>query len=477
MPEENKSVSLWHPWLDKPGQRHKPVLWGDTMSGLSTEDIIQKTAREQLYVFCSDVLGEQPEQLVSERRKQVAPYISRTGKVVALNVRHKGMSGFVIPGSVWGCGGEPDSLLLGTISSVFRHFKYEAITSASLSEKVLRSTLPDKCFISRPSVMLRASLLANSNGGRIDTVEIPRRIKRLYDYDQIKSYLHHSRRTVSPFLSPVYLYYGANGYQDNRWSDFAQSWMLVTFTAHTNGIQPVQIKDTETKEMREPRDGECFTAWLWSYEVIDCLEAGYTLENIDRCYCWRETSDWMCEWSDILWEQYQESSRYEQDIIKSMMVGLPGRFLKAPETYTLIHKSERQKGDEPILLNWSVRDDHRVVSDYFIRTSPDIQSAQLTHVGHDIVHRCRQEMYHIMKAEERRGNKPIRSYIDCVSFEHPATTIPLGTERGMFKEHIDRNVVVEENRVIPYRKDRVRAPGYGEDAREELWQKYHGDVS
>lgn len=473
MPDENKSVSLWHPWMDKPGQRHLPVLWGDTMSGLSTEDIIQKTASEQLYVFCNDVLGEQPEQLVIEKNRQVAPYISRTGKVVALQLRHKGMSGFIIPGSVWGCKIEPDSLLLGTVSSIFRRFKYEAITAASLSEKVLRSTLPDKCFISRPSVMLRMSLLANSYGGRIDTVAIPRRIKRLYNYDQVKSYLYHARTTVSPFQSPTYLYYGERGYQDNRWSDFKQSWLLCTFTAHVAGIQPIQIKDQETGEMREPHEGECFTVWLWSYELIDCLEAGYTLENIDRCYCWRETSSWMEEWSDILWDQYQESSSHEQDIIKGMMVGLPGRFLKAPENYAFIRKDEYQKGDDPVLLNWSVRDDGRIISDYFIRTTPDMESAQLTHVGHDIVRRCRQEMYHIMKKEEQRGNRPVRSYIDCVSFEAPATTIPLGTERGMFKEHIDRNVVVEENRVIPY-KGRVRAPGYGEKDKEELWRKYHG---
>jgi hypothetical protein len=83
-------------------------------------------------------------------------------------------------------------------------------------------------------------------------------------------------------------------------------------------------------------------------------------------------------------------------------------------------------------------------------------------------------MYHLIRREIDLGNVFIRSYIDSASFTSPLRQVELlGTERGMFKQQIDYDVVAEENRLIPALFSRVKAPGFDFEQKVKLYAKYH----
>ena len=466
-------VSLWHPWQDKPGQRHTPVLWNIERFGSSLDDVVWSVAQNQYYVFCNDILDEKeiPDSIALLRHKKTEAYISRTGKVVALRVKGKRKSGFFIPASVWGCNVPPNEGLIKNVNRIFTLFGFEAITPASLSEKVLRSTLPERVFISRPNHMLRNVILRYGKGGRIDGKQQPTYYHKLREYDENKSYLYHSQEVPSPFKAPHGLFYGENGYQDTRWLSYPTGFYHIILTCHWNRISPIQLPGDGG--MHAPSDGETIDTWLWKEEIQDCIEAGYTLERVYEGYAWEELSTFMQPWSDILWDKYSsEDEQPIKDIIKTMMVGLPGRFLKSPEVFTLVHESEYKKGDEPVIAKWEPGGN--VSTPWFIRAEMDMQSAQLTPIGDYIRMKCRQEIYHRMKAETERGNEVVSCYIDCYTVSEPTKTPEiLGKERGQWKEKSYSEVWAIENQIIPKNIHKMRAPGFTGIERRMLHEKYH----
>ncbi len=318
--------------------------------------------------------------------------------------------------------------------------------------------------------MLRRALLAHSYGGRIDRKELREFYPVVYEYDMNKAYLHMSRLVPSPFSAPIGFYHGNNTRDRNRWRDFAASFLHVVLVVHGNGIHPIQVKD-DLGDMQTPEEGEVIDRWLWSRELEDCLEKGYTLLHIYEGYGWYEMSTFMQEWSDILWEKYTEYKDSPiAEIIKTMMVGLPGRFLKSPESYILIHERDVQKNDMPIILKYW-QEGKEITTPWFIRAEYDLQSAQLTPIGSYTVMACRQALYRAQLEEVRKGNKLIRSYIDCYSVVAP-TKQPenIGVERGDWKEKVYENIYVEENRMIPADFTQMKAPGYTGKERRKLYE-------
>src|SRR5262249_35903972 len=136
----------------------------------------------------------------------------------------------------------------------------------SLSEKVLRSTLPEKLFMQRPNAALRAHLIDNHVGGRIDKAEKGQLHEEVYEYDQSKAYLSYAQIVPSPFGKPVYFY------GNHTWQEAPTAFLHVNLTAHSSGLHPIQLSDMEV--YRNPREGEQFWRWLWKEELTDCLEAG-----------------------------------------------------------------------------------------------------------------------------------------------------------------------------------------------------------
>jgi hypothetical protein len=232
--------------------------------------------------------------------------------------------------------------------------------------------------------------------------------------------------------------------------------------------------DDTTQTMRQPYEGEEIDTWMWVEELDDCLHKGYTLDAVFEGYCFPELSDFMEPWSDLLWDYYQQADdTLVKDIYKQMMVGLPGRFLKSPESFRLIHASEHQRGDIPILAtHWKEHD--MVARPWFLRPEFDVQSAQLTPIGSYIVMKCRQELYHVMQAEEQAGNTVVSSYIDCYTTTEE-TMQPLGIERGEWKlKESYSNVWAEDNRIIPEDIERMRSPGTSGKERLILYYMYQG---
>jgi hypothetical protein len=327
--------------------------------------------------------------------------------------------------------------------------------------------------------MLRDTFIKYDKGGRIDRSTSKKFYKEAFENDINKAYLEYSRNVVSPFVSPVRFWHDQTSWQSAR-----QSWMNVQLTCkHDGGLQPIQIPD-EYGFMREPFDGEKIDTWLWSDELQDCLNSGYKLNFIEEGYFWDEMSSFMSQWSDILWNAYStETSDEIKDIEKGMMVGLPGRFLKKPEKYTLVHKSEAKEHDIPLLQSWS--GGKSPLSEWCMRVEEDMDSAQLTPVGSFIVMQCRRDIYRDAKKEEQSGNKVIRIYIDSFTTTQETIYIKKSKRRGEYKTKYYTQVTIRNNRFLG--KDIngklvLKAPAVsGEEARKKAikelefkqWQNEH----
>jgi DNA polymerase type B, organellar and viral len=477
------SVRLWHAWRDKPGMSHYPVFWDQgriyTMYGKllfssisSPSELVHTIAHHKLFVLCRDVLSEEDIPYANELLgyPRVRPYLARSGSVAALRVAEKKSSGFLVPGRTWCYPGVVNAEVLEHLISIFLRFDFMSSTPSSLAEKILRGTIPDTMHISRPSLALRRDILDHHRGGRIDQASSGHFYKEAYEYDKIKAYLSHARYVPNPALAPVIRHFpdvsDALAYPCGYW--------LVTLIARARVVSPLSL------DGRSPQEGEIIHIWLWSFELKDCLEAGYTLVEITRGYGFRAMSSFMEEWSDILFQAFEETEgELERDIIKSMMVGLPGRFLRRPEIYTLIPLSEARKrtpgqddGDIPLRLHidagWKSGD--RIFSDYAIRAEYDQESTALSQVGAYIVAAMRHELYQRMLDEHKAGNVVIRSYIDCFTTTQKTQNRDiLGTHLGQWKEqYFEGPFYAEANRFVGMQQGirKVVAPGMEKDSEE-----------
>jgi hypothetical protein len=487
------SVRKWHAWRDKPGMPYAPMMWhngtistvyGSSLAYCSSlNELIDNVANRKLFVLCRDLLNEKDFSFSNELLGASAshPYLSRSGMISALRVSQKKQSGFLVPGTTWGIHGEIKAEHLRNIITIFELFGYQSTTPASLSEKVLRSTLPDIINFSRPSLSLRKDILENQVGGRIDVAQVGQFFKEVFEYDKNKAYLWHSREVPDPALAPLLRYLPS---LDAALSYPAGYW-LVFLRCHSTAIAPIQI------DGRTPKEGERIERWLWSEELLACIEAGYEIERIQRGYGFRQMSNFMEQWSAILWANWEQSGDKDpmiRDIIKTMMVGLPGRFLKSPEFFSLIPLSEarpRTKGkdDADIPLRMHLGPDYeygdRIISDYAMRPEYDRESTALSQVGAYIVMKMRMELYEMMRKEAANGRRIIRSYIDCYSLDGPSTLQDLlGPGLGQWKEKRYGPSWTEENRFIGVNlasgKIDTKAPGYeqGGEKREALMSFY-----
>lgn len=459
-------VSLWHPWQDKPGRSHKLALLQD-MTFNNIDSLVETIGGNQYYALVENILDGLEINPLLLRDKRTETYLTRSGHAIALRVRSKRKSGFILPSQTWG-DIYPKNETLDRMAYIFDRFGYEAITPASLSEKVLRSTMQEKLIISRPNAILRSTLLKYGKGARISSKKTHKALPVAYENDSNKEYLFESTQGVpSPFISPIRFYGDKSG-----WYSGKTSWCHVNMTCHrSKETQPIQIHDNG--EMRECRDGEEIDTWLWREEIEDCLSVGYSLNNVLEGWFWDEISFFMSGWADILYSKYsQETDESIKDIEKIMMVGLPGRFLKAPEKITLIHKSEARGTDLPLLAHdW--KKNGSPMSEWCMRVEEDMDSSQLTPIGSYIIMKCRQKIFHDIHREEQAGNTVARIYVDSFTTTQKPTTIAIGKERGQYKVKVYTEVYIRNNQFIGKIDGKwiLKAPAYNlsdTEAREKI---------
>lgn len=477
----------WHPWLDSPGVRSIPAIWvggniatasGRNMFHCETaEDLLNCIAKNELFVFCQDILSTKEFPMMNQLLglPGVSPFLSESGGIPAMRLKCGKTSGYLVQTSTWGWNREPDARLLENLSVLWAITGFQSTTPASLSEKVLRSTLPAKLGIRRPSLWLRQHILNNNVGGRIDRAEIGKFYKKVWSYDKNKAYLYHSRYVPSPFLAPISLFQPSL----DEVLSYPSGWWDCQLVAQGAGIPPIQI------DGKYPRESQAFRRWLWTGELQDCLESGYRLASICRGYGFPEMSNWMEPWSELLWNWYNRAYNEDpfiQKNLKSMMVGVPGRFLRKPKKLLLVPRSPHQEGNIPLTLHTS--GDEPIISEWAMREEDDLQSTALCVQGSYIVAEMRRELFRLCKQEEEKGNRMVRTYVDSVAFEEPMSDDNLiGMELGQYKMKEYSDVWTEENRFVGQRvrqpweweddEFEMKAPGYGAEKRIELWQKYH----
>ncbi len=479
-------VNLWHAWQDSKGLKHSPCFYKNGIVSTqlnkplfyisSLGDALRTIGLNQLFVLCNDILDIREFPYANELigHKQATPYLSRTGGIPAMAIKHKCKCGYLVPAKTWLWEDDVDSILIENMVRLFSLCGRTSSTLASLSEKLLRATLPQKLFISRPSIALRRDILNNNSGGRIDKA-IPRWYRKAYVYDENKSYLDKSQWVPSPFIAPVLR---TNPTIDQA-LEYPTGWWKCTLVACFTEIPPIQI-DGES-----PVPGLVFTKWLWTGELLDCLEAGYQFIEIKSGYGFREMSSFLVPWADFLWELFEHSKDehpHIQKMIKGMMVGLFGRMLRQPETLKLIPYKEAKAGiDISLMLNWKSGED-KMFSDWAIHPELDNMSTALCQVGSYVVAEGRRKNYHMMLRERQLGNTIISGYIDSFYTEHPLIQKNmLGIERGFYKEECLEEAYVDATRMIAKVLDKeehfIRAPGYekGSQLRLELWKKYRNE--
>lgn len=484
--------SRWHPWEDRPGVRHIPSFYRTAQAAIfgtisddlplfktpDMESLVSTIISKRLYTLSADVLNVRNYPYANEMigDPRVKPYVSRSGLIAALCMRNRKSSGFLIPAPTFKWDGEPTRETVSNIARLFTLFGFESPTLASLSEKVLRATLPTPHGIYRPSVWLRRDILENHEGGRMDFA-IENQIYRVVkEFDKKKAYLVHSRLVPSPFKAPTIEVRP----RLKHIREYATGWWHVVLVAVPCSIHPTKVNG------KNPVAGEVIDKWLWTEELEQCLKSGYKLQTIVRGYGWYELSNFMCPWSDLLWEKYEQAKMSESDhmldMIKGMMVGLPGRFLRQPEIFSLHHVDERVEGDIPLMFHWYELDDKHF-TDYVIRPEYDRESTALSYIGSYIVMKMRCELYELMRKEEEHGYMVVRSYIDCYSVTHRqwnTACIPdqlptesyrnVGTGMGQWTEKDYTDVYTEANRFIGLNtlthELEIKAPGFAKSGNE-----------
>lgn len=477
-----KSVNLWHPWQDQPGMSYPLTYWKDgrvfdennvpLFAPCSAEAFASYVARNKLFVVCQDILSLSEFTWSESLLALSTPYLSSVQNILALNIAEKKRHGYVIQGSTWKWEEEPGTDFLAYLKYLFAKFGFQASTYSSLSEKVLRATLPAKFFISRPAYTLRWAILNHHKGGRIDEPETGLLWKFAYQYDRIKAYLACSQSVPTPFIAPFFILSPTL----DACTEFSTGFWECQLVVCPSEIAPIQL------EGKKPVSGEVFTQWLWTEELLDCLEAGYQLVEIRRGYGWVEMSDFLCQWVDVLWNAYMgESDPYVRKVIKSMMVGLPGRFLRKPEHLMLVPLAQAKDGS-PILTFHHTPKQGIVFSNYAVESVPDLNSTALSPQGSYIVMKQRQNLYHMMRDEVRNGNVVIRSYIDMYTTARK-TTLPwcIGENLGDYKEVPYKRGYAEKNLFIGENADGLldmKAPGLDKDGEQriKLYQRYHAIV-
>ena len=442
------------------------------------QEFIQAIASRHLFVLCDDVLNVHTmpfvEQLLGE--KEVQPLLSKTRGILGFALKMKIGTGYAMNASSWAYPHGADEHIASIVHDVFHLTGFSSSTSASLSEKMLRATLPEKLSIHRPGIALRTVILENSPGGRVDRARIRRYFPRVYEYDKNKAYLFFSQWVPSPFLTPKYLVKPTL----EEIFDYPAGYFHVLLVAHGDGIAPIQVLGDR------PVEGEVLDMWLWSGELEDCISVGYHVVEIQEGYAWEAMSDFMQPWAAWLWELYQKAEDLDpfvRIILKRMMVGLPGRFLRAPVKYVLVPEELATKEDIDILLH-SHEVGQRLVSRYAMHAVDDRESAALSAQGAYIVMCMRRELWRLMRYEEMKNNPVLRSYVDCLAFALPMhdQTI-VGSGLGQYKLTEYRDVYLESNRFVGYKRDPhgwpeddeavCKAPGYTAEERIALWQRHH----
>ena len=264
------------------------------------------------------------------------------------------------------------------MNTVFGHAGFEAITVSSLSEKVLRSTLPDTLYIHRPDALLRSTLLRTNGGARIEYEESAEYYPTIWEKDLNKAYLYIASRGVpSPYVQVMWHFKPHSSWVDR----YPVGYWHVKMRAKYQEISPILLGNNGEKK-RKPGDGELLDIHVWTGELEDCLEAGYELLEVLDGYGWTEMSTFMTGWAELLWSYYlqcRDSDQMVRDILKAMMVSMPGRFLKQPYRYTLV-SGEPRKGDVPIAANWTTEGGN-FFSGYYCRPEYDLESTALTPQG------------------------------------------------------------------------------------------------
>lgn len=474
---EDEHSPFWHRWQDKQGLRQLPCYLaegyidrGKSIIPISTnKQLIDSIATNKLFMLCDDVLKlDYVDELIGDDK--TIPYISRNGNISAIRVSMKrGKTGFIIPSKTWGFS-YVDTECASKLMELFGLFNLQKPTPASLSEAIFRRTLGEKIYIRRPSISLRDDILQNSSGGRIDVAESWKYYPDgVYEYDQNKGHLDKTLEVVDPSVSPVWKIQP----DLKEIFGFPAGFWHVEMIGRYNRISPIQING------KSPDDGEIFDKWLWSEELEDCLEASYIFRKCFHGYGFRALTHFMTDWaSELVLSHSMVQDEKLKEIIKTMMVGLPGRFLRQPEIFTLIPISEATKEDTPLLLHYSNKGD-KICSDYAIRAEYDRESTALSQVGSFIFMKQRHELYQRMIEEKRRGNYVIRSYIDSFTTVHPAK-VKLGTSVGQWKEKRYVKAYTEENRFIGELENgviEIKAPGFpakgrGQETRIEMLQRY-----
>lgn len=371
--------------------------------------------------------------------------------VVSIRFKCDGMgnkTGTLTATTSWGVR-SPGKTFLKALKLVQKEYGYGVYsTPASLGNAGLQTHLQNKHIrISRPSVMLRRILLENTIGGRLDPPkrdQVPPNTKRVYEEDQNSSYPYAACETIDPTHTPVYFPHGSSRL-DHYYAYYARAFVRIPKGEDASkGFGVLPIRNELSSEVTFVTEEETYVGWWWKATLDRCKELGYEVDVLEA-YAWKKSSNFMSGWAREIFatitrlkclrdkEVGETKDIYDMavDMMKIVGVSTIGRHGMHPETRTLVHEDDYQKGDKPLVNPYAYSPNP--FTEYYIRTTDNPDAEWLTHVYSFILDNARNSTWDRIQAHISTGTIVLASRVDSIITATPGLLYVSDSEFGGWK--------------------------------------------
>lgn len=461
-----KHVSQYPKWrIRKPRHRIRAIFIKETTNGEPEYYIETGDTRVRVYdhhhfkrlvvtagidCYIGNILTEYPWLQEASRDKQCTINVAKD-VIVSIKFHCDGMgnkTGTLTSTTSWGVR-SPSKTFLKALRIVQKEYGYGVYaTPGSLGRAGLQTHLQNKHIrVSRPSVMLRRILLENTIGGRVDTPKrdkVPPDTTVVYDEDQNCSYPHAACETIDPTHTPVY-FPKSSPKLDNYYAYYARAFVRIPPGEDASkGFGVLPVRNELSSEVTFVTEPETYIGWWWKATLDRCKSLGYDVDILEA-YAWKKSSTFMATWSKEIFatitrlkclrdsssEENKDIYEMAVDMMKIVGVSTIGSHGMHPETRTLVHESNYQKGD--IALVDPYAHSPNPFTDYYIRVTSNPDAEWLTHVYSFILDVARNTTWDRIQAHIANGTVVLASRVDSITTLQPGLLHVSDSEFGGWK--------------------------------------------
>lgn len=308
--------------------------------------------------------------------------------------------------------------------------------------------------VTRPPDGCRNALLSNLIGGRVEYSTNVDKYSTVIELDLRSAYASccGGLPVGTTIHIPASESHGGDWLCDRYPAWFAECTVEILSPLHF-GCFGVRDEKGRWKFPTQPGTYHC---WLWREEWLDVLAAGCGV-TVGRAYCWERTSDNLIPWvetTDELRNSFEcEGLLLEASLTKRCIVAAIGRFGIAPEDRVLVPESRSTLNDVPV----TYKDVRAPISSWYVRVTPNRESAAPVHWHSFILMQCRRKLYYRAVEELEDGNELIAANFDALYLAKESVR-PVGRGIGQWKSRKLTNVSMPYARAVVSR-EKLTLPG------------------